>query len=234
VNKAALDLMQLEDPIGTQLDFWGSKRTLVGVVDDVLMGSATQKVGPMMIVFIPDWISAVTVRLERNKDLNESLATVERVFNKYNPAYPFEYTFVDVEFAKKFRMITLISTLATIFAVLAIVITCLGLFGLASFTAEQRTKELGIRKVMGASVASLVILVSNDFSKLVLLAFSIAAPISWFAVNWFMQRFPVRIDFPWWVLPVSGFIALAFTLFIVGAQAIKAATANPVNSLRNE
>jgi ABC-type antimicrobial peptide transport system permease subunit len=162
------------------------------------------------------------------------IGKIEQVFGKYNPAYPFEYSFADVEFAKKFRVISLISTLATTFTCLAVLITCLGLFGLASFTAEQRTKELGIRKVLGASVSSLVALVSRDFTKLVLIAFIVASPISWWGVTTFLERYPMRIEFPWWILPSSGLIALMFTLIIVGTQAIKAAIANPVQSLRNE
>jgi ABC-type antimicrobial peptide transport system permease subunit len=120
------------------------------------------------------------------------------------------------------------------FALLAIVITGLGLFGLAAFTAEQRTKEIGIRKVMGASVAGLVSLISKDFTRLVLIAFIISAPISWWGMTSFLERYPYRIDFPWWSLFLSGIIALVYALLIVGFQALKAATSNPTTSLRSE
>ncbi len=234
VNKAAMDIMQLKDPIGQQLDLWGDKRTLIGVVDNVLMGDPYAPVGPMFMVLIPDWVNAVTIRLAETEDLQASLKQVEEIFRKYNPAYPFEYDFADVEFAKKFETINMTSDLATLFAVLAILITGLGLFGLSAFTAEQRTKELGIRKVLGASVTGLVGLVNRDFSKLVLIAFALAAPITWWLLTAYLERYPYRITIAWWVFPLTGLIALVFAILIVTTQAIKAARANPVNSLRNE
>lgn len=126
------------------------------------------------------------------------------------------------------------SRLAGLFASLAIFITGLGLFGLAAFTAEQRTKEIGIRKVLGASVPGLVRLMSTDFSKLVILAFLISAPVSWWMLETFLQRYTYRIDIPWWVFPVTGILSLAFALVIVSAQALRAARSNPVHSLRSE
>lgn len=233
INKAALDLMQLKEPIGTQLDLWGNKRELVGVVDNVLMGSPYQPVKPMFIVLDADWVSAVTLRLEKTNDLAGSLAKIEAIMKKYNPAYPFEYAFADVEFGKKFSSINMIGTLANMFAILAIIITGLGLFGLAAFTAEQRTKELGIRKVMGASVTGLVTMISKDFSRLVIIAFAFSAPVAWWILNRFMERYPYRVEISWWIFPLTGVIALLFAVLIVSSQALRAARANPVNSLRN-
>ncbi len=234
VNKAAMDVMGLKDPLGQQLDLWGSKRELIGVVDNVLMGSPYQPVKPMFMVLIPEWASAVTIRLEKTKDLQGSIKVVEDIFKKYNPAYPFEYKFADVEFAKKFTTINMTSRLASLFASLAIFITGLGLFGLAAFMAEQRTKEIGIRKVMGASVFSLVALMSKDFSRLVLIAFLISSPVAWWLLNQFLMRYPVRVSIPWWVFPATGLVALVFASLIVSTQALRAARANPANSLRNE
>ncbi len=234
VNKAALEVMGLKDPIGQQLDLWGGKRELIGIVDNVLMGSPYQPVKPMFMVLIPEWASAVTIRLDKTNDLQASVRKVEDIFKKYNPAYPFEYKFADVEFAKKFTTINMISRLASLFASLAIFITGLGLFGLAAFMAEQRTKEIGIRKVMGASVLSLVSLMSKDFSRLVLVAFLISSPVAWWLLTTFLERYPVRITIPWWVFPVTGMVALAFASAIVSTQALRAARANPANSLRNE
>jgi putative ABC transport system permease protein len=234
INKAALDLMGLKDPIGTQLDLWGKKKTLIGVLDNALMGSPYTPVGPMFAILEPGWINAVSVRLDKTADLKSSLGKVENVFKKYNPAYPFQYEFADVEFAKKFSTIDMTSRLAQLFASLAIVITGLGLFGLAAFTAEQRTKEIGIRKVLGASVSGLVGLMSMDFSKLVIIAFFVSAPIAWWLLDSFLQRYTYRIDVPWWVFPVTGLISLLFALLIVSTQALKAAHSNPVKSLRNE
>ncbi|MDZ4716718.1 MAG: FtsX-like permease family protein [Cytophagales bacterium] len=234
INKAALDVMGLKDPLGAQLDLWGSKRNLIGIVDNVLMGSPYQPVKPMFVVFQPEWSSAVSIRLEKTNDLPASIRKVVEIFNKYNPAYHFEYSFADVEFAKKFTTINMTSRLASLFASLAILITGLGLFGLAAFMAEQRTKEIGIRKVMGASVSSLVTLMSMDFSKLVLAAFALASPLAWWLLNDFLERYPYRIAIPWWVFPLTGVVALVFATVIVSTQAFRAARANPVNSLRNE
>jgi ABC-type antimicrobial peptide transport system permease subunit len=234
INKAALKLMGLKDPIGTELPLWGGKRTLIGVVDDVLMGSPYDEVKPMFAILDPDWINRVTVRLSKTNDLPASIKTVEEVFKKHSPAHPFEYTFVDVEFQKKFTTINLTSKLASIFAILAVVITGLGLFGLASFTAEQRTKEIGIRKVLGASVTSIVNLISKDFSVLVVVAFLIFAPLSWWAMKSYLERYTIRTDISWWIFPMTGAIALIFALAIVSTQAWRAAHSNPVNSLRNE
>ncbi|MBL0744357.1 ABC transporter permease [Chryseolinea lacunae] len=234
VNKAAMDIMQLKNPLGAQLDLWDRKVELIGIVDNVLMGSPEHQIGPMFIVLQPEWISAVSIRLAGANDLKEELSKVEAIFKKYNPAYPFEYTFVDVEFQKKFTTIAMTSKLASLFASLAIFITGLGLFGLAAFTAEQRTKEIGIRKVLGASVGSLVGLMSKDFSRLVIIAFVVAAPVAWWLLNIFLERYQYRISIPWWVFPFTGFVALAFALIIVSTQAMRAARSNPVNSLRNE
>ncbi len=234
INKAALDLMGLEDPIGTTLDLWGDKRQLIGVVDNVIMGSPYKEVKPMFMIVNPDWINAITVRLKNNNNLNENLKTVEAIFDRYNPAYPFDYQFADVEFQRKFDTINMTQRLATIFSLLAIFITGLGLFGLASFTAEQRTKEIGIRKVLGASITGLIALMSKDFSKLVLIGFVLSAPITWYLLDQYLDRYPIRVDVQWWIFPVIGVIALIFSLLIVGNQALRVARSNPATSLRDE
>jgi hypothetical protein len=193
VNKAAMDLMQLKNPLGEKLDLWGRKRELIGIVDNVLMGDPFQQARPMFFVLNPEWAGSVTIRLEKTKDLPASISKVEAVFKKYSPAYPFEYKFADLEFAKKFTDINMTSRLASLFALLAILITGLGLFGLAAFAAEQRTKEIGIRKVMGASVSSLVGLMSKDFSRLVIVAFAVSSPVAWWLLNNHLQQYKVSI-----------------------------------------
>jgi putative ABC transport system permease protein len=234
INKAALDVMGLKDPIGTELDLWGKKRKLIGVTENVLMGSPYEPVKPMFIV-IDDWGGSVSIRLTKTNDLQASIANVKSIFEKYAPAYPFEYKFADVEFQKKFTTINLTSQLASTFATLAIIITGLGLFGLAAFTAEQRTKELGIRKVLGASVFSLVKMISKDFSILVIVSFAIASPVAWWLLTQYLEKqYTIRTPIEWWVFAITGVIALVFALLIVSFQALRAATANPVHSLRNE
>lgn len=234
INKAALELMNLKDPIGTELPLWGGKRTLIGVVDNVLMGSPYEPVKPMFAILDPEWINDVSVRLKKTSDLKASISAVEAVFKKHAPAYPFEYRFADVEFQKKFTQINLTSQLASLFATLTIIITGLGLFGLASFTAEQRTKEIGIRKVLGASVSSLVQMISRDFSILVIIAFVFSSPLAWWLLTKYLERYAIRAPIDWWVFPVTGVVALVFALIIVSTQAFRAAHNNPVNSLRSE
>jgi putative ABC transport system permease protein len=234
VNKAGIEVMGLkQDAIGTDLDLWGEKRKLIGIVDDVLMGSPYQPVKPMFMV-LQDWGGSVSIRLKKTNDLQASINAVKAVFEKYAPAYPFEYRFADQEFQKKFTTINLTSTLASLFATLTIVITGLGLFGLAAFTAEQRTKEIGIRKVMGASVPSLVGLMSKDFSVLVIIAFVFSSPLAWWALTNYLERYTIRTPLAWWIFPLTGLVALTFALFIVSTQALKAARANPASSLRSE
>jgi predicted lysophospholipase L1 biosynthesis ABC-type transport system permease subunit len=176
----------------------------------------------------------VSIKLPSEKSPAEVLAEIEKVFHKYNPAYPFVYRFVDDEFNKKFTDIQRIGRLANLFATLAIIISCLGLFGLSAFTAEQRTKEFGIRKVLGATAAQVVALISKDFSRLILLAFVIAAPLGWWAMNEWLQKYDYRINVEWWMLAVAGAITLTLGLATISFQAIKAAIGNPVKALRNE
>ena len=234
INQAAADLMGIENPIGEKLKMWGQERAVIGVMENVVMGSPYQPIDPLVMIFDPSWTSTIAVRLGKTKDLPSSISAVETIFKKFNPSYPFAYRFADTEFETKYSTINLISQLATIFASLAILITCLGLFGLAAFTAEQRTKEIGIRKVMGATVTSLVVLITKDFSRLVLVAFLVSAPLAWLALNSFLERYPYRISIQWWVLPVVGMMALILAMIIVSAQAVRAATNNPTHALRSE
>jgi putative ABC transport system permease protein len=174
------------------------------------------------------------VRLPETNDLPAAIKNVENIFKKYNPEYPFEYRFADDEFDTKFSSIEMASNLAGSFAILAMVITALGLFGMAAFTAEQRTKEIGIRKILGASVMSVLIMLSKDFSKLVVLAFLIASPLAWWAGESFLEQYQLRIDMPLYIFPLAGIGSLLITVLIVATQALRTATSNPVESLRSE
>jgi len=233
VNKAGLELMGLEDPIGTPLNLWGQERPLVGVIDNMLMGSPYEPVRPMML-FLDDWGGSVSVRLKPTNDMQSTMKKVQAVFEQHNPAYPFQYEFVDVDFQQKYTTINLTRRLATIFAVLTIFITGLGLFGLASYTAEQRIKEIGIRKVLGASVSNLMLLISREFTFLTMISFVIFSGVAWYALNQWLDQYAIRVDIEWWVFVVTGMVSLLFTLAIVSNQARRAAVANPVKSLRNE
>jgi len=239
LNKTAIETLNLTEPIGQTIQMWGSQWNIIGVMDDVLMGSGSTQISPLVMTMDPTWSTTITVRLPKlqegeSNNLAVSLKKIEDIFRKYNPDYPFEYRFADEEFEKKFTSMNMISDLAASFTVLAIFITCLGLFGMAAFSAEQRTKEIGIRKVMGASVASLMILLTKDFTRLVIIAFVIATPIAWYATTDFLKQYPIRIEVPLWVFPLSGLVALVLTILIVSTQAMRAARANPSQSLRSE
>lgn len=234
VNQATVDVLNLENPIGETVKMWEQTWTIIGVTENILMGSATRAVEPMVMVMSPTWSSTISVRLRPTDNMNETLAGVEAIFRKYNPAYPFEYRFADVEFDKKFATFTMIGRLSNAFTLLTLLITALGIFGLASFATEQRSKEISLRKVLGASVSSLVLLITRDFSRLVLIAFCIAAPLGWYFMNQFLQRYAYRVDISVWVLAAAGLSALALTLAIVSAQALKSAVSNPVEALRSE
>jgi len=234
MNQTAINIMGMKDPIGQKVTIWERSFEIVGVTDDVLMGSIFRDVPPMFMVLMPGASNYITMRLKATDDLPGAISTVEHIVKKYNPAYPFEYTFADSEFAKKFTNINLISRLSNAFAFLAIFITCLGLFGLAAFTAEQRTKEIGIRKVLGASLSGIVALISRDFSRLVLVAFIVSAPLAWWIMDSYLQQYAYRIEIPLWILPLAGGVALLLALLIVSIQALRAARANPAQSLRSE
>lgn len=234
INQAAVEVMGLTEPIGSKVNMWGGEFTIVGVTENVIMGSPFEPVAPMVVVFEPEWNSTITLRLEKTSDLQGAINKVEDVFKRLNPTYPFAYRFADVEFDKKFSSINLVSNLAKVFAALALIITALGLFGLAAFTAEQRSKEVSIRKVLGASVAGLVLMISKDFARLVIFSFVLFAPLAGWFLTGFLEEYPYRITIPWWIYPMAGLSALIVALVIVSTQALRAAVNNPVNSLRNE
>ena len=166
--------------------------------------------------------------------MRDALARIETVFKKYNPASPFEYKFTDDEYANKFSDEERIGNLSTFFAILAIIISCLGLFGLASFVAEQRTKEIGVRKVLGASIVNLWQMLSKEFVLLTAISCLIAIPVAWYFLHQWLQRYTYRTNISWWIFIVAGLGALMITLLTVSIQAIRAAVANPVKSLRTE
>jgi putative ABC transport system permease protein len=234
LNRAAADAIGAENPVGMEIKLWSNTWKVVGVIDDVVMASPFRDVQPGFFLLNPDWAEVITIRLANTNDLNASVSKMENVFKTLNPSYPFEYHFVDEQFEKKFSSINLVGTLASLFAILAIFITCLGLFGLATFTAEQRTKEIGIRKVMGASTVSLITLLSKDFTRLVLVGFMLAAPLAWWGLNAYLERYTYRVTISWWIIPAAGLVSLALTLLIVMTQTLKATAINPAESLRSE
>ncbi len=234
INEAAAKYIGFKESIGETLIWNGNPYKIIGVVDDVVMESPYQPVRPSLFRLTRDASNVVFLRLNPYMNTSEALANVETVFKKHNTLSPFEYQFVDQEYEKKFGDEKRIGELSGIFAGLAIFISCLGIFGLASFMAEQRTKEIGVRKVMGASVLSLWRMLSKDFVILVMISLIIAIPISYVSMNTWLQKYEYRTEIAWWVFVVSGAGALLITLITVSYQSIRAARANPVESLRTE
>jgi len=233
LNKAAVEAMGLKNPVGMQMKY-GRTFTVIGVTDNIVMESPYKPVDPMMVFFNPGSSNIVSLRLSKEAPLQQSLQSIEAIFKKHNPAYPFEYKFADQEFGKKFLTEDLISRITNIFAGLAIFICCIGLAGLASFTIQKRIREIGIRKVLGATVRQLLLLISKEFLKLVLIAFVIAVPLTWWLMNNWLEKYAYRIDISMWLFGAVGIIILLLTLLVVSLNTMKAAMGNPVKSLRTE
>ena len=234
LNKAAVDIMGLKNPIGLQMRYGGKNFTVTGITSNVVMESPYKAVEPMMIFYQPDNLNILDIRLNQSAQLQNALKSIETIFKTYNPSVPFEYQFADQEFNKKFITESLISKLTNLFAGLAIFISCIGLAGLASFTIEKRIREIGIRKVLGASVQQVLLLVSKEFLKLVLIAFIIAVPITWWAMSNWLQKYEYHINISIWLFVTVGFGILLLTLIVVTLNTMRAAMSNPVKSLRTE
>jgi len=232
LNDAAVKLMRLKNPVGETIKWNGQNRTIIGVVPDLQMGSPFQTVTPMIIKFSKDWVNSLIVRSNPGVSMSKMINTIKPIFEKYDSQ--FEYQFADEEYAKKFNYEELVANLASIITVIAISISCLGLFGLASYTVEQRTKEIGVRRVLGASTLYIWQLLSKDFVMLVLIASTIAIPISWYLMNSWLRTYQYKINIGAGVFALVMVASVVITLITVSFQAIKAAVANPVKSLRTE
>lgn len=233
-NKEAIRVMKLKNPVGTNISWAGRERRITGIIDDLIMTSPYALPIPLMLAYDPNWIGSLNIRIKKDVELQKALQLIESTYKKYNAEYPFEYTFADKAFNEKFANEKLIGSLAFIFASLAIFICCLGLFGLVSFSIERRTKEIGIRKILGASIQSLLALMSKEFLLLVLISFSIAIPVAWWLMKSWLMNFSYRITISIGIFFIVGLITLFICLITVGLNAFKTATANPVKSLRTE
>lgn len=234
LNKAAVEAMQVKNPLGLQLRFGSHKFTVIGVTDNVVMESPYVPVNPMMVFANHDNSGYMDIRLNTNVKPQQGVKLLQNIYAKYSPADIFEYNFADQEFGKKFLTEELISRITNIFAGLAIFLCCMGLAGLASFTIEKRFKEIGIRKVLGASVQQLLVLISTEFLKLVAIAFVIAVPLTWWIMHNWLQKYTYHININIWLFSAVGLLILLLTLVVVSLNTIKAALANPVKSLRSE
>lgn len=233
INETAARTMGMDNPVGQPLTLWGESGTIVGLVQDFHMRSLYNPIEPVIMRLSPDNTWIMYVRLGAGQT-REGLASLEQVYSTFNPEYPLSHRFLDEEYELTYRSEIVIGTLANIFAVLAVVIACLGLFGLASFTAEQRHKEIGIRKVLGASVPNIVLLLSREFIVLVVGAYIIAAPIAYYVMSGWLQDFTFHTEMSIGILAGAGIVAVLIAWLTVSYQSVRAASANPVVSLRSE
>ena len=234
LNEAAVKYMQLANPVGKTITFNNNRFTIVGVIRDMITDSPYKPVEPGLYFMVPQIGPVITMRLNPELSPSKAISLIQPVFKKLNPNGLFEYKFVDEEYGRKFAAEQRIGTLSTVFAILAIFISCLGIFGLASFVAAQRIKEIGVRKILGASVINLWSLLSKEFILLVALAFVIAIPIAYYFMDQWLQKYEYHANLAWWIFGAAGAGALLITLLTVSFQAIRAAIANPVKSLRTE
>ncbi|WP_396636668.1 ABC transporter permease [Maribacter sp. R77961] len=234
INETAAEHMGFDEPIGNIVKDMGMDWRIIGVVKDFVFTSPFQKIEPVIIHGNGEWTNFIHLKLNPKNTMSQNLAQVESIFEKFNPEYPFNYEFVDQQYANKFIDEQRTQTLANLSALLTIFISCLGLFGLASYMAENRIKEIGVRKVLGASVQSIASLLSLDFLKLVLISVTLAVPISWYLMSKWLQDFAYRVTISWWTFALAGVLALVIAFLTVSYQAVKAAIVNPVDSLRDE
>lgn len=234
LNETAVQTMGLKKPIGAIIRNGSDQWHVVGVVKDFIMGSPYEPIDPLMIHGPASWFNYINFRLNPKNSVTDNLSKAESIFKEHNPLFPFEYSFTDEEYGRKFKTEQTMGSLAGLFSGLIIFIACLGLFALAAYTTEMRRKEIGVRKVLGAPVIVVAALLSKDFLKLVAIAFLIASPIAWLLMSDWLEEYNYRITIQWWVFAATGLASVGIAVLTVSFQAIKAATANPVKSLRTE
>ncbi|RAI88444.1 ABC transporter permease [Algoriphagus yeomjeoni] len=232
LNEAAVRTIGFEDPVGQLVNLWGEDKEVIGVVKDFNFESLRETVKPAFLKYDPGFAQRIMVRI-RPQNQQEIIAGVNALFVKQT-AQPMDYTFMDADYQSLYASEQRVSKLAKYFGVMAIFLSCLGLFGLAAFTAEKRKKEIGVRKVMGASTVSILTLVSKDFVQLILLAILVAVPLAWYFANNWLQSYAYQTNLSWWIFAGSGILLVFIAVITVGVQAYKAASENPVNSLKSE
>jgi len=234
VNETAAKYMRMKNPVGASFSHGDMKGKIIGLVKDFHIVSLHAPIAPVFINLAPEPEEGAAIIRTFPGKTKQTITTIEAICKKFNPKYPFDYVFVDDELNRHYHSEMIVGQLANVFAFIAIFISCMGLFGLSMFTAGQRTKEIGVRKVLGASVARIAALLSKDFLLLVIIAFVIATPIAWWTMNKWLQDFAYKTDIGWMIFALAGFAAMVIALATISFQAIKAAIANPVKSLRTE
>jgi hypothetical protein len=235
INEEVQRIMGVEDVVGHRFNFWNIEGRVIGVMKNWHYHSVRTKIEPLVLVTAPiDWLSHMVVRIAPG-DISQTMSGIEETWNKVIPGYPFDYQFVDEDLDRMYRTEERLGNLLKYFTILGIIIACLGLFGLASFTAEQRTHEIGVRKVMGARVRSVMLLLSREFTVLVLISCLIAIPASWYVMGRvFLQNFEYQTNMAWWIFLAASALALLIGILTVIYQAARAAMTNPADALRYE
>lgn len=233
LNETAVKTARIKDPIGKKFRLWNREGTIIGVIKDFHIGSMKNKIEPAVLYYAPENMWALYVKTT-GSEAPKAIAAAEKEWKQYNAEFPFSYQFLDDVYNNMYKSETRTGSLFNIFAIIAIIISCLGLFGLATYTAQVRKKEIGVRKVIGASVPSIIRLLASDFIKLVLIAIVIAMPVAWYVMNKWLQDFAYKADIGWVVFVAAGLAAIVIAFVTIGYQAVKAAVANPVKSLRTE
>ncbi|HVW61876.1 MAG TPA: ABC transporter permease [Puia sp.] len=236
LNESAVKAMGFKEPIGQLVQGYnGARYHVIGVIKDFILGSPYDHIRPMIIEGTNGGaFNVLNIRFKPGSDMEKDLRFMEQLFREYNPSYPFEYHFANEDYARKFDDTQRVATLTALFSALTIFISCLGLFGLAAYMTTNRIKEIGVRKVLGASVFRITALLTKDFLALVALSIIIATPVAWYAMHRWLQEYEYRIDIQWWVFLLAGVLAVIISLLTVSYQAIRAAMANPVKSLRTD
>ena len=234
LNESSVKAMGFKEPLGQLIRNNNKEWHVVGVIKDFILQSPFYPTKPMVIAGSKGWFNVIHFKLNNANSTADNLKKAEAIFKKYNPQYPFSYKFIDEEYAAKFKSEQRTGTLAALFAGLTIFISCLGLFGLAAYMAEGRIKEIGVRKVLGASVTSIVSLLSKDFVGLVIISFILASPVAWWLMHNWLENYPYRVTIEWWIFVFAAGLSVFIALATVSYHAVRAATANPVKSLRTE
>ncbi|MGD1891166.1 MAG: ABC transporter permease [Cyclobacteriaceae bacterium] len=233
LNEEAVQQMGLEDPVGTELHFWRGKGEIIGVVKDFHFQSLRLKIGPIVFILWPEHAEQAYIRVAPGRT-SEAVSALQNIYAQYHPDFPLDYEFLDDSYNEMYQSEQRIGTITNAFTVLAVIISALGLLGMATYTAQRRQKEIGVRKVLGASVTQLLILLSNQYLKLLLIALIIAVPVANFLLAEWLESFAYHIDRQWWLFVMPAGLLLAVTLLSVGGQTLRAAQQNPVDSLRDE
>ncbi|HRI20310.1 MAG TPA: ABC transporter permease, partial [Panacibacter sp.] len=234
INQAMANKLGLKDPVGKRIENGWQKFTIIGVMEDFNFETMKQNVSPLCFELNKNYQSSIVAVKINGADTKSAINYISGTWKSFSPNQPFRYTFLDAGFASMYADVQRTGSIFTSFAILAIIIACLGLFALSAFMAEQRNKEIGIRKVLGASVGGITTMLSKDFVKLVILSIIIATPLAYWAMTMWLQDFAYRISVSWWMIAIAAFSAMAIALITISFQSIKAALMNPVKSLRSE